>query len=42
MSATDALNGVAYDDDGQISELRVKKVWGAHGETVVLVQEAGL
>ena len=41
-TVTDALNGVAYDDDGQISELRVRKLWAEHAETVVLVQEAGL
>lgn len=37
-SVCDALNGVAYGDDGQISEARCTKVWGPHAKTVVTVR----
>lgn len=37
-SATDALNGVAYFDDGQIAEMTCRKVWGPAAKTVVTVR----
>ena len=36
----DALNGVAYADDAQVSELTVRKVWGHEGRTVITVEKA--
>ena len=37
-SVCDALNGVAYADDSQISEARCRKIWGPVAKTVVTVR----
>lgn len=31
----DALNGLAYEDDSQIEELHMKKVWGPEPKTII-------
>lgn len=37
----DALNRVAWADDGQVSEITVSKVWGPTARTVVHVEDIG-
>lgn len=37
-SIADALNGIAYADDGQIAEFNCRKVWGEVAQTVVVVR----
>lgn len=37
-TVADALNGVAYADDGQIAEAACRKVWGPVAKTVVVVR----
>jgi Holliday junction resolvase RusA-like endonuclease len=37
-SVCDALNGIAYADDGQIAEARTVKRWGPVAKTVVTVR----
>lgn len=39
---TDALNGIAYYDDVQITEMRAKKVFGEKDFIVVTIMRAGL
>jgi len=34
----DGLNRIAWGDDGQVSELTVRKVWGPRAGTVVIVE----
>lgn len=34
----DGLNRVAWGDDGQVSEINVRKVWGPAAKTVVTVE----
>lgn len=34
----DALNGVAYLDDAQVSDLSLRKVWSDHERTAVLLE----
>lgn len=36
----DALNGIAYDDDKQITSLLVRKQYGTHPGTFVTIQDA--
>lgn len=36
-SILDALNGIAYDDDAQVVEIAVKKVYGEADETIVCI-----
>ena len=43
-AVSDALNGIAYQDDRQIFELTARKIWGlpkSPGRTVVHVEEMG-
>ena len=37
----DGLNRIAWGDDGQVSEIHVRKVWGPSAKTVVTVEAAG-
>lgn len=37
-AATDAMNGVVYNDDCQIAELLARKKWGAHPSLTVTVE----
>ena len=39
-SIKDGLNGVAYADDSQVSDLTVRKVWGSVGKVEVFVKPA--
>lgn len=36
----DALNRIAYADDGQVAQVVASKVWGPEGQTVVHVEKA--
>ena len=36
----DGLNRIAWADDGQVSELHVRKIWGNAAQTVVTVEAA--
>lgn len=36
----DGLNRIAWADDGQVSELHVRKIWGPEPRTVVTVEAA--
>ena len=40
-SVCDALNGIAYDDDKQVIDLRVYKRYGEQPKTVVTIREIG-
>ena len=40
-SATDALNGIAYADDGQVAEISCRKVWGDVARTIITVRGIG-
>src|SRR6056297_2121517 len=37
----DGLNRIAWGDDGQVAELRVRKAWGETAQTMVTVSGAG-
>jgi Holliday junction resolvase RusA-like endonuclease len=36
---SDALNGIAYADDGQVASAQVTKLWGAAAKTVITVRQ---